>query len=77
MAQIRRVLDLDLPGCSRFVLFDHQALSQKKYIAPPTPKKSEPGPIYNTPQKILANFEDLMKVARERLHVPPDCVSSV
>ena len=50
---------------------------QKKDIAPPTLKKSEPGLIYNTPQKILANLEVLMKVARERLHVPPDCVSSV
>jgi len=29
------------------------------------------GPIYNTPQKILANLEVLMKVARERFHVPP------
>ena len=45
--------------------------SRKKYIAPPTPKKSPMVPIYNTPQKILANLEVLMKVARERFYVPP------
>jgi hypothetical protein len=45
--------------------------SRKKDIAPPTPKKISDGPIYNTPQKILANLEVLMKVARERFYVPP------
>ena len=44
---------------------------EKKDIATPTPKKISDGPIYNTPQKILANLEVLMKVARERLYVPP------
>ena len=43
----------------------------KKDIATPTPKKSGPGHIYNTPQKILANLEVLMKVSRERFYVPP------
>ena len=50
---------------------------EKKDIATPTPKNPEGPSIYTTPQKILANLEVLMKVARERLHVPPDCVSSV
>ena len=56
---------------------DHQAFPRKKDIATPTPKKSPMVPIYNAPQKILANLEVLMKVARERFYVPPDCVSSV
>jgi hypothetical protein len=44
---------------------------EKKDIAPPTPKKSLRVYIYTTPQKILANLEVLMKVSRERFHVPP------
>ena len=44
---------------------------EKKDIATPTPKNLRWSPIYNTPQKILANLEVLMKVARERLYVPP------
>jgi len=44
---------------------------EKKDIATPTPKKIPPGHIYTTPQKILANLEVLMKVARERFYVPP------
>jgi hypothetical protein len=52
-------------------------LSEKKDIATPTPKKIPRDLIYTTPQKILANLEVLMKVARERFYVPPDCVSSV
>jgi hypothetical protein len=44
---------------------------RKKDIATPTPKNPEGTPIYNAPKKILANFEDLMKVARERFYVPP------
>jgi hypothetical protein len=44
---------------------------EKKDIVPPTPKKILWSPIYTTPQKILANLEVLMKVARERFYVPP------
>jgi len=44
---------------------------RKKDIATPTPKKIPRDHIYNTPQKILANLEVLMKVARERFYVPP------
>jgi len=44
---------------------------EKKDIATPTPKNLRWAPIYTTPQKILANLEVLMKVARERFHVPP------
>jgi hypothetical protein len=44
--------------------------AEKRYSTP-TPKKSGPGYIYNVPQKILANLEDLMKVSREGLYVPP------
>ena len=71
MAQIRRALRGIGPGCSLFVLLDHQAVFRKKYIATPTPKNPEGPSIYNTPQKILANLEVLMKVARERFYVPP------
>ena len=46
------------PGCSLFVLLDHQAVFRKKYMATPTPKKSKGPSIYKAPQKILANFED-------------------
>ena len=45
--------------------------TEKKDIAPPTPKNLCEIPIYNTPQKILANLEVLMKVSRERFYVPP------
>jgi hypothetical protein len=44
---------------------------RKKDIAPPTPKNLRWSSIYNAPQKILANLEDLMKVSREGLYVPP------
>ena len=57
--------------CSPFVLFEKINVQAKKDIATPTPKNPEGIPIYKAPQKILADFEDLMKVSRERLYVPP------
>ena len=44
---------------------------REKDIDTPTPKNSKGPSIYTTPQKILANLEDLIKVSRERLYVPP------
>ena len=63
--------------CSFKKKINDQAFPRKKRYSTPTPKNPEGPSIYNTPQKILANLEVLMKVARERLYVPPDCVSSV
>jgi hypothetical protein len=74
VAQIRRALRATRLGCSYFVLLkkiNDQAFPRKKDIATPTPKNPEGPSIYNTPQKILANLEVLMKVARERFYVPP------
>tara|TARA_R110000744_G_scaffold158395_3_gene274367 strand:- start:81 stop:404 length:324 start_codon:yes stop_codon:yes gene_type:complete len=77
-AQIRHALRGQVPLLTQFVpllFFLKKMITKhfvrKKDIATPTPKKSGPGYIYTTPQKILANLEVLMKVARERFHVPP------
>ena len=50
---------------------DFSDVQAKKYIDTPTPKNFQGPHIYNTAKKILANFEDLMKVSREGLYVPP------
>jgi len=57
--------------CSFKKKINDQAFPRKKRYSTPTPKNPEGPSIYNTPKKILANLEVLMKVARERLHVPP------